>query len=135
MDAKEYKDITGLDNYFGFKSLLKNSVLGTNFRITDDTIIFNKIVQKTMLYWIPSDIILLQSNQVGVILNASTGTDFWYGNYPFKGYFNTYDVNSAQMKVTSDDNFIGTTVQGEVWFDSIQGNIPGTMTLAIFDLY
>ena len=65
MDALIYELITGLTNYEGFKSVLKNSVVGQRGNVEDENILLNsvRVLNGSGSY-------ALNANQVAVILNA-----------------------------------------------------------------
>lgn len=118
MNAEQYKSITGLCNYEGFKSNLKNSRLFGNFNCLDETIVFNQV--RT----ISNEVYPLSSEQVGVVLNLSA---------PYAAGVPTpviaTDSNNVLLDILSNSNVIGMLVGKDITcsFQSI--------TIAIFDLY
>ena len=141
MDACTYKEITGLDNYYGFKSLLANSSrIGTLYTINDDTIVFNRVVQFSSD---ESTEYVLNNNQVGVLLNlvGQQRLEEFGGNYPIiaTSGIKGINVNFEDIWVMPNDLCLG-----QVFIESIFYYGPGSdfgfvyysnVVLAIFDLY
>ena len=73
MTAEEYKLITGLENWEGFKQQLKVSGFGSRYDCQDDTILFNCI--KTGFQSSFGGAVSLNANQVAVVLNLNSPTN------------------------------------------------------------
>ncbi len=127
MDACQFKLITGLSNYEGFKSLLKNGNNTKRYTNEDDTIIFNKIETTSLT----AGIISLKINQVAVILDISSEFDVLLNTYA--GLIIT-DVNGALFTVYPDQNFIGRVICFPMSFNNSPG-LYKSVTYAIFDLF
>jgi hypothetical protein len=128
MDACTYESITGLKNYYGFKSLLKNGGWTQRYGCDDDTIVFNRILKATG----NNEVVNLKPNQVGVILNFTSN------------YFLVLTQYLADTMTYSDvNNEIATAIpdqllKGEVFVNSVRLGPNGSLTsatIAIFDLY
>lgn len=131
MDAQFYQSITGLTNYDGFKSQLKNSAVGTRYNIEDENIIFNAV---RVIATSGAAFINLKINQVAVILNAPFAArsvnnvvaanfdDIWY----------SVDVDGNSI------NFMGEGSQGlivQTTVGTTSAALLYTCQLAIFDLF
>lgn len=129
MDACTYESITGLKNYYGFKSLLKNGGWTQRYGCDDDTIVFNRIESFTFT----TGGFVLNPNQVGVVLNISNQlVTVAPSIYVQEGIF-SYDVDNQQMVLLPD-----ALVKGVVCTNSIGSTIAfdrHMIVLAIFDLY
>lgn len=130
MDACTYESITGLKNYYGFKSLLKNGAYTQRYSCDDDTIVFNRIESFTF----SSGGFSLRANQVGVVLNLSVTYHEVSGS--------NWVVESIQSKDVDNQTFFmfgNQTVIGSVCTQLLAGTYSSTTThyivLAIFDLY
>ena len=118
MDTKTFQEITGLSNYVGFKSLLKNSLMyGVNYSCSDDTIVFNQVFNESLninFTWNP--------NQVAVVLSA-------HGKI---GYVDVNGVSqSLQFSGTQTDSASNLIVG--MGFTVLQPS--AYCMIAIFDLY
>lgn len=127
MDACTYESITGLKNYYGFKSILKNGLSTQRYSCDDDTIVFNRIVSTTANYTIAS-------NQVGVILNYTSS----YGSTA-PGIFNqevclVLNVNGSAIAIIPNQLIFGQVFTGGVSVSTFFG-VNAQLTFAIFDLY
>ena len=131
MDAQFYQSITGLSNYEGFKSILKNGIVTQRFNIEDENIVFVKVVcvnPSTGPY-------VLNSNEVGVILNAPFAAAI-YNNIALineSNYWFALDVSGNTI------NYIGAESCGLVVTDviSIQNDSlkEWSSQVAIFALF
>ena len=130
MDACTYESITGLKNYYGFKSLLKNGTLTQRFSCDDDTIVFNRIQSFTFR----STTITLNANQVGVLLNLTcTYHQVTGSNWIYDGVLTT-DVNNNSIYLFGNQMVKGTVITNEA--QTIYTTITEhNLVLAIFDLY
>lgn len=129
MDACTYESITGLKNYYGFKSLLKNSGATERYSCDDDTIVFNRIVTLSFAF----GPINLNSNQVAVILNLNNQ---YVGVSTSVVYelIRSLDLNNNNIFLGPTGSVCGTVVRG--YFDwSYSPSQQKTITVAIFDLY
>jgi hypothetical protein len=129
MDACTYESITGLKNYYGFKSLLKNGTWTQRYSCDDDTIVFNRI--ESFTFGIGG--FSLRSNQVGVVLNASSCMFQVAPNIYVTDQILTQDVDSQQVFLSNES-----TCYGYVLTQTFSGqnfNTPHNLVLAIFDLY
>jgi hypothetical protein len=128
MDALTYQSITGLTNYEGFKSQLKNSRFGELFNIEDENIIFNRV------YVLSKDetTYSLNSNQVAVILNVPYAV---FQGLPVIGdYWESEDVNYAPIHYIGEGAF-GLIVSGLVQLNGAGTGQFYTCQFAIFDLF
>ena len=131
MDAQFYQSITGLTNYEGFKSLLKNSTFGNRGNVEDENLIFVGV--QTICTSNPT--YSLKVNQVAVILNV-----------PFAAFY----VNNALATLLEDSwgaddvnanliQFIGEAAKGicvtGTIFNTTQTPFQYTCQFAIFELY
>lgn len=129
MDACTYESITGLKTYYGFKSLIKNATRTGVFGCDDDTIIFNRV----QTYRGGALSISLESNQVAVILNATTE------NAVLAPTAYTYDdirvttVYNQTCSFTPDMAVVGMCIVGTFTL-GFKFGYAATLTLAIFDL-
>lgn len=127
MDSKTYKEITGLENYIGFKSQLKTGEYTGKFRCDDDTIIFNRIVTFNQFVNTFYD---LADNQVAVLLNATC-----IQNSFANSQFASYDVNRKPFNTEFINLINGILMIDLIILDSSYSGFPQTLTVAIFDLY
>ena len=123
MDAKTFESITGMKNYEGFKSLLKNSmfanggITGVDFySCSDETIVFNSIIQTDTINAYP----WLLLNQIGVLLSA---------NGPVS-YKNLWD---SKIDVWFRES--GTCINLIVGYEFACSNPQHDCTIALFDLF
>lgn len=118
MDSKTFKEITGLDNYLGFKSILKNSqVFGYDFACSDDTIVFNQVFVSSLSYIWP-----FTMNQVAVVLSS-------HGKWKY------FDVNAQTQSLAfagSSGYSVSNLIVGQ-GFTTL--NPSEYCMIAIFDLY
>ena len=129
MDACTYESITGLKNYQGFKSLLKNGIETQRYGCDDNTIIFNR-VETYNLALFP---ITLPINQVAVVLNLSSSYKALSSTSFIQSAITFYDVNGYQNTAQPDQQVIGLVAR-----QTIGTYIPSTQiscVVAIFDLY
>lgn len=130
MDACTYESITGLKNYYGFKSLLKNGAITGRYACDDDTIVFNRIES----YTFTSATFLLNSNQVGVVLNLNSQEWSSSTNSYHPEGINTFDVDGQMQFVFGNETPIGVVLIDR--FEKVHSNtVLKTLVLAIFDLY
>jgi len=129
MDACTYESITGLKNYYGFKSLLKNGVLTQRYSCDDDTIVFNRIESYTWL----SGGFTLNSNQVGVVLNCSNGYVQILSGVVVAELVEAHDVDNQIIEINPDSYVKGIVLTNT--FRSSIGTTRHNLVLAIFDLY
>jgi hypothetical protein len=129
MDACTYESITGLKNYYGFKSLLKNGGWTQRYSCDDDTIVFNRIESFTFF----AGGFSLAPNQVGVVLNISNQAITIAPGVWLKDAIFAFDVDNSSMILQDDANVIGTIITNS--FSNALGNERHMIVLAIFDLY
>jgi hypothetical protein len=128
MDACTYESITGLRNYYGFKSLLKNGGWTQRYSCDDDTIVFNRIESFT---WNGGGF-SLNANQVGVVLNCTNiyttvGVSVQVENVQAK------DVDNQTIYINPTSEIKGIVITNT--FTNTYGADPKNLVLAIFDLY
>jgi hypothetical protein len=128
MDACTYESITGLKNYYGFKSLLKNGAFTSRFSCDDDTIVFNRIESFTFGAGFN-----LNNNQVGVVLNLGTQFIILSGSSYIYDNIRSFDVDNQliYLNVVSDNK--GVVVRNQLLPDLSASS--HFIVLAIFDLY
>ena len=131
MNAEQYKSITGLDNYEGFKSNLKNGMVTRRFGCDDNTIVFNSVRTISQSAYT----INLLSNQVAVFLNGNT-TPMSMGGTSFDNVYGYRDINGTFSYGTLKSTILkGTLAVNQIVLDAYYTGIPMTITYAIFDLY
>lgn len=130
MDACTYESITGLKNYYGFKSLLKNGAWTQRYSCDDDTIVFNRIENFTF----QGGGFSLLPNQVGIVLNMTTGIiDVLVSQYVYEG-ITARDVDNQIIILFGNQAIVGMVLTNT--FSFYLSNTPyKSITLAIFDLY
>ena len=130
MDACTYESITGLKNYYGFKSLLKNGAWTQRYSCDDDTIVFNRIESYT---WSNGGF-SLNPNQVGVILNMSNEM---YQATPTQWVPESIvarDIDNQIFLLNGYLNVKGIVITNT--FNSFGSNfVYHNIVLAVFDLY
>jgi hypothetical protein len=130
MDACTYESITGLKNYYGFKSLLKNGLWTQRYGCDDDTIVFNRIESYT---WIGGGF-TLNPNQVGVVLNLSCPYYQVSGSNWVAEGITARDVDNNFIYMFGDQKVLGSVIVNT--FTNIYSPFEyHTLVLAIFDLY
>ena len=130
MDASTYESITGLKNYYGFKSLLKNGTWTQRYSCDDDTIVFNRIES----YTFNSGGFILYPNQVGVVLNLScTYYQVSGSNWQIEPV-RSKDVDNSDIYLFGDQSVNGSVVTNIITF-GYSFSTDHNIVLAIFDLY
>jgi hypothetical protein len=130
MDACTYESITGLKNYYGFKSLLKNGQWTQRYGCDDDTIVFNRIESYT---WV-SGSFALNANQVGVVLNLTcTYHQVSGSNWSVEG-IESRDVDNQLIFLFGNQDVRGIVVTNLIT-RAYTATEPHNIVLAIFDLY
>jgi hypothetical protein len=130
MDACTYESITGLKNYYGFKSLLKNGTFTGRYSCDDDTIVFNRIESFTFT----NATFVLNANQVGVVLNLNCQEWNSIGNVFHPEGINTVDVDGQTQFVFGTETPVGVVLIDR--FTKVHSNATlKTLVLAIFDLF
>jgi hypothetical protein len=130
MDAKTYKEITGLCNYEGFKSMLKTSRLFSSYGCSNETITLNCVKN------ISNTTLLLNANQVAVLLNLAcngyvseeTGIGAVTMVWKYDGIIAT-DISDNLRSYLGDQAVVGSLLAKTI------NPTTGTMQIAIFDLY
>jgi hypothetical protein len=127
MDACTYESITGLKNYYGFKSLLKNGGWTQRYSCDDDTIVFNYIKSY------PQGVINLAANQVAVVLNASSNYYAISATQWAPDAIYSKDVANNTVKFIPDQNVIGMCLTQQIIVGT--GSALSNLVIAVFDLY
>jgi hypothetical protein len=128
MDACTYESITGLKNYYGFKSLLKNGQWTQRYGCDDDTIVFNRIESFTF----NGGGFTLNANQVGVVLNCTNLYCQPALNFFIPELIEALDVDNQRIYIDSNASIVGIAIIGS--FQLAYGG-QKNLVLAIFDLY
>ena len=128
MDACTYESITGLKNYYGFKSLLKNGDWTQRYSCDDDTIVFNRIESYT---WSAGGF-TLNANQVGVILNVTNLYTF-VGTFFLPELITAKDVDNQTIYINPLSEVKGIVITNS--FTNTYFADQKNIVLAIFDLY
>lgn len=129
MDACTYESITGLKNYYGFKSLLKNGAWTQRYSCDDDTIVFNRI--KTYTFSLTA--FNLASNQIAVIINSASNVVLALPGQYIDECFLCKDVENQNLYFRPNQNIIG-----QVFTQFVSAGLSTStksVTFAIFDLY
>lgn len=127
MDACTYKSITGLSNYEGFKSALRNSPnIGGRYNIEDENILFNKIenLQAAVILSNPPFIYELKENQVAVVLNVANNDVVYM-------FWQCFDINNSELNISGIQSY-GVIIYGTI--TPISSDKYG-LQIAIFDLF
>lgn len=127
MDACTYESITGLKNYYGFKSLLKNGSFTGRFGCNDQTIVFNSVKNYSQ------GVVNLASNQIAVFLNTSSNYFLPLATQNVYDMIYAKDVNNNTMKFGPDQNVIGMVATQQIIVGT--GSAISNIIVAIFDLY
>lgn len=135
MTEKEFKSITGLCNYAGFKFLLENGLATNRYTNTDDTIVFNSLRTHSSST-AGSD--TLNTNQVAVILNSSNNFSpiiIGPSAMASANWWRTKDVDGNDINI-QNVSYPNLLVCRE-FIANAGPNFPGndTITYAVFDLY
>lgn len=128
MNSCEFKDITGLSSYVGFKSLLANSAATKRFRNEDDTIIFNRIQ-----YVDKFNPLSLKNNQVAIILNCTLNDDPTALPYPES--IRSVNLNGNALITVPNALLFGMVVYQYINVNNYASNQDAGVVVAIFDLY
>ena len=107
MDACTYESITGFKNYYGFKSLLKNSLRYRNYACDDDSIVFVELesITATRAQVTPY---VLQANQVAVVISSTSAVTLW---------------NNLPSNTVEENAFMSQNVNGDmIFFNQVHGN-------------
>lgn len=135
MTEKEFKSITGLCNYAGFKFLLENGLATSRYANTDDTIVFNSLRTHSSAKATSHS---LNPNQVAVILNSvNKYSPIIIGPSPIASanWWNTKDVNANDINI--QNVFYPNLLVCTEFIANAGPNFPeqDTITFAVFDLY
>lgn len=137
MTEKEFKSITGLCNYAGFKFLLQNGRDTKRYSNIDDTIVFNSLRTYSS---IRPFIETLNTNQVAVVLNCSNNFSvitIGLSVVSSANCWTTKDVDGNQINI-QNITYPNLLVCRE-FIDNSGSNLSidacDTITYAVFDLY
>jgi hypothetical protein len=133
MDACTYESITGLKNYYGFKSLLKNGLATQRYGCDDETIVFNRVVSVSSQLYTYFNPFNLATNQVAVLLNSSSQFISFYQPFPELMMFG--DVDGFVISTQPDSLLLGQVITGSIIPASSGVGLNITVTIAIFDLF
>jgi len=130
MDACTYESITGLKNYYGFKSLLKNGLITGRYSCDDDTIVFNRIESFTFF----SGGFVLNANQVGVVLNLNCAYHQVSASNWVVEAIETRDVDNQEVFLFGNQTTLSQVITNYIRPTYSVGQLHN-IVLAIFDLY